>query len=310
MNYAKRILYYKIFKYFIIKYHLYYMGNNNNNLIIIIVFIILAVLFFNIPTTCDIKEPFFDSDCKTGKGNNIIISGCCDSAEKQKLLNDCIEVGGCNLPTRCCSTPTIKAKIDNCKDVQGCDRSNSSKCKTQCFAGSELILLENKEYKPISDIKIGDKILSADKYYNLSFSPVIYLPHLKNNIETIFIQIISDKNNTIKLTPEHNIVVNDTVIHASKVKIGDTIQTITGPEIVTHISLVKDYGIYTAITENEFIIVNNIIASPIAYVSHKEGTLFYNLLKNIHQLNPDMSNDIHTFAHDMFDYTYSSILAS
>jgi len=175
---------------------------------------------------------------------------------------------------------------------------------TACFAGTELVLLVNGKYKPIQDIKIGDYILTANKYYKLSFSPVIFLPHTKNNIKASFIKITSNKNKILKLTPEHNIIVNNKVIFASEINIGDEIISVDGPEIITNIEVVEDYGIYTAFTNNEFIVVNNIIASPLAYVSHYDGTTFIKLLTNIHSINSNIGNSIFTFAQDTFEKVY------
>jgi hypothetical protein len=174
----------------------------------------------------------------------------------------------------------------------------------QCFAGSQKVLLNNWEYKLISEISVGDKILTCDKNYNFSFSSIIFLPHAKNNIETEFIQITSNKNKIIKLTPEHSIIANNKVVFASDVKLGDELITINGTEKIIDISFVKDYGVYTAITDNEFIVVNDIIASPIAYILHENGTKFYNFLKNIYKLSPYTSNNIHNFAHNTFDSIY------
>lgn len=261
-----------------------------------IIFILLFLLFFcfmffnitsekfiAIAAHAAISHPAPTYTClKNGK----TISGCCDSDESENYFSSCMSVPGCP-----------KAKLTGCN-------SSGSPYSTKCFAGSELILLENGQYKKISDISIGDMILTADKNYNLSFSPIIFLPHEKNNIEAQFIKITSDKNNTIKLTPEHNIIANNKVIYASKVNIGDILQTVNGPEIVKDISIVTDFGIYTAITENEFIIVNNIIASPTAYVSHEEGMEFYRLLKDIRNENINASNNIHNIAHKLFNYIY------
>jgi len=174
------------------------------------------------------------------------------------------------------------------------------KKKTECFAGSELVLLANGKYKPIKDIKIGDYILTANKYYKLSFSPVIFLPHEKNNIKTSFKKITSNKNKTLKLTQEHNIIVNNKVIFASEIIIGDEIISVDGPETITNIEIVEDYGVYTAFTNNEFIVVNDIIASPLAYVSHYDGTTFIKLLTKIHSINSDIGNNIFNFAQDTF----------
>lgn len=256
-------------------------------IILILLFVLVIYLIFFNSSIEKLGGGGDHAEVYTCLKNGKTIPGCCNSNLSKMHFTNCSPVSGCP-----------KAKLTNC------DESSDDSASPSCFAGSELILLENGQYKKISDISIGDIILTADKNYNLSYSPVIFLPHEKNNIETQFIQITSNKNNTIKLTPEHNIIANNKVIYASKVNIGDTLQTVNGSEIVKDISIVKDFGIYTAITENEFIIVNNIIASPIAYVSHEEGIEFYKLLKDIRRDDLTASDDIHNIAHELFNYTY------
>jgi hypothetical protein len=180
-------------------------------------------------------------------------------------------------------------------------QQNDKESKSSCFAGSQLVLLQNGKYIPISEVMIGDYILTANKNKELSFSPVRFLPHKKNNTYTTFIEIKSNKNKILKLTENHSILVNNKMIFASSIKLNDKILTIDGEEIITEINIIKDYGIYTAITENEFIVVNNIIVSSISEVPHDFGVHFYSLLNKVYNFNPKISDFIHTNVHNMYD---------
>jgi hypothetical protein len=185
--------------------------------------------------------------------------------------------------------------------VTRAEQTNNSESKSSCFAGSQLVLLKNGKYIPISEVMIGDYILTANKNRELSFSPVRFLPHKKNNTYTTFIEIKSNKNKILKLTENHSILVNNKMIFASSIKLNDKILTIDGEEIITEINIIKDYGIYTAITENEFIVVNNIIVSSISEVPHDFGVHFYSLLNKVYNFNPKISDFIHTNVHNMYD---------
>jgi len=173
--------------------------------------------------------------------------------------------------------------------VTRAEQTNNSESKSSCFAGSQLVLLKNGKYIPISEVMIGDYILTANKNRELSFSPVRFLPHKKNNTYTTF------KNKILKLTENHSILVNNKMIFASSIKLNDKILTIDGEEIITEINIIKDYGIYTAITENQFIV------SSISEVPHDFGVHFYSLLNKVYNFNPKISDFIHTNVHNMYD---------
>ena len=58
------------------------------------------------------------------------------------------------------------------------------------------------EYKSISDVQIGEKVLSADIYGNKKYSEVVYIPHEKNQEKTIFTNI-QTVNRDVKITRNH-----------------------------------------------------------------------------------------------------------
>ena len=49
-------------------------------------------------------------------------------------------------------------------------------------------------------------------------------------------------------------------MYASKVSVGDFIQTVSGQEEVSKVETVHGLGLYTIVTNEEFIVVNSIIA--------------------------------------------------
>ena len=57
------------------------------------------------------------------------------------------------------------------------------------------------------------------------------------------------------LTPPQQVVADD-------LKVGDCIRTIHGEELIKSIDSQTKYGIYTAITDDAYLIVNGIVASP------------------------------------------------
>ena len=66
------------------------------------------------------------------------------------------------------------------------------------------------------------------------------------------------------------------LVYASKVSVGDCIQTVSGQEEVSKVETVLGLGLYTIVTNEEFIVVNGIIASPFE-INHMMANLYYNV---------------------------------
>jgi len=172
-------------------------------------------------------------------------------------------------------------------------------CKDKsCFSKDSLLKLENGNTIKIENAKIGDIILSySSKENKLSYSPIVAIPHEKNNILSKFIKFTTNSGKSIKMTEKHLIPVlkkqnsnnnnNNSfdVIFAEKIEINDIVKTVNGNEQITSIEIVEEEGIYTVITLEEYIVVDNIIASPYA-IFHLLGNIYYSLHKNLYSINP------------------------
>ena len=79
-----------------------------------------------------------------------------------------------------------------------------------CFAGDQLVSLENGETVPIAKVIIGDRVLSFSPNDNqFVFSPVVAIPHEKNELVSEFNSITTIGNDNIKLTSTHLIPTSD-----------------------------------------------------------------------------------------------------
>jgi hypothetical protein len=160
-----------------------------------------------------------------------------------------------------------------------------------CFAGSETVLLYTGEIIPISDVKIGDSILAADKMGNTKFSQVISLPHDTNDERATFAFITTATGRSIKMTPEHIVMVDPScgtktvLMKASVVEKDMCLVTVEGQEQVTAVSSVSGNGIYTVITNEEMVVVNGIIASPFAE-NHAISHAWYNVFRAVYRILP------------------------
>jgi hypothetical protein len=75
-----------------------------------------------------------------------------------------------------------------------------------CFAGFETLSLESGEVRAISDVRVGDRVLSADASGRTSYSDVVFVPHRSNGDDALFTHITTASDRDIKMTPSHIIL--------------------------------------------------------------------------------------------------------
>ena len=173
--------------------------------------------------------------------------------------------------------------------------SSSSKDKS-CFAGSETLSLESGDVRAISDVRVGDRVLSADTAGRTSYSDVVYVPHMANSDDALFTHITTASGRDIKMTPSHLVFAGPChssapfpLTYASSVSVGDCVMTVSGKDMVSTIATVQGKGLYTVVTKEEYVVVNGIIASPFA-VNHMLANLYYNIHRFVYATVPSILN--------------------
>jgi Hint module len=172
---------------------------------------------------------------------------------------------------------------------QGRTASTNTADAMTCFAADELVQKDNGEYVPISEVRVGDRVLSASGSGLFTYADVIAVPHRKNDREASFI-VISTASVDIKLTADHYLMAGVcgsewNLLRASDVLIGSCLMTTSGSAVVTATSVVRGKGIYTIVTTEEFIVVNGIVASPFS-LNHHATHCFYNVFRILYYLAP------------------------
>jgi hypothetical protein len=139
--------------------------------------------------------------------------------------------------------------------------------------------------KLISEVSVGDVVLSADSGLNMKFSPVIAVPHKANDIETAFSNIKVVDERDILMTPEHLILAGSCgssalgLMAAKKVAPGMCVVDADNKQIEVVSNEIKtSKGLYTIVTDEEYVIVNGFVASPFAY-NHLIANSFYNVYR-------------------------------
>jgi hypothetical protein len=125
--------------------------------------------------------------------------------------------------------------------------------------------LEGGAVKKFSELNIGDRILSANREGEISHSPVVFLPHGENEKSSKFVKVVLKDHKEIKMTTRHLVPACDGKLTTAKnIKAGDCLRTVDGDVKVARVETVQGHGLYTAVTENEYLVVNGIVASPFA----------------------------------------------
>ena len=177
-------------------------------------------------------------------------------------------------------------------DISSSSTSKDKSDSKACFAGTETVLLESGESRPISLIAVGDRVLAADASRRLLFTEVIFVPHRANKKNAIFTHITTALGKDLKLTGSHILPAGDCDpslpfphVYASEVTVGNCILTVSGIEKVVSVEVTPGLGLYTVITKEQYVVVNGIIASPFAF-NHFLGNSYYNIHRLVHTFYP------------------------
>jgi len=140
-----------------------------------------------------------------------------------------------------------------------------------CFHGNGTVLLQSGQSKRISGLSIGDIIQTGDAKGKISFFPITNLPHANNNEPAAFVTLNTETGKKVDMTSDHYIPKCDLkVVTAGELVVGDCLFTVDGKETLVEISWTVKSGVYTAATEEKFIVVNGVVASPFSKDSHPE----------------------------------------
>lgn len=165
------------------------------------------------------------------------------------------------------------------------------------------------EVVPLSEVKLGDLILSSDfSGTRLTYSPVIAIPHKRNDIEAIFYHFElstgdtendDDTNNDIKVMSKHVMSVLEqcaqttpapsssnhapTLKLADEVVLSDCLLTVNGYKQISAIHQHKSRaGLMTVVTMEEMVVVNGVVASPFAG-NHAAAHAYYNVYRWVYK---------------------------
>jgi hypothetical protein len=163
-------------------------------------------------------------------------------------------------------------KVENVENDDDDDPGPVPVTDDDCFPGNSQLILKDGTKKLFHDIEVGDEIQVCSKDMELSYSKVIFLPHLQNNKSTEYIKFTTTSNQTIRATALHLLPVldkNNTLqnVIAKNITQEDKLYVLNNgkgvPEEIKTIEIIEEKGVYTCLVkEGEYIVVDNIVASP------------------------------------------------
>ena len=215
---------------------------------------------------------------------------CIVAGQQTCCAGSCIASSNTCCVSSTCTTGPSTCTAYYCDSGYSCDGTYSCKKSiSTCFAGSSEVTLENGDSKKISEVIIGDRVLSYRKGKSV-YSDVVAIPHARNSDLSEFIQITTTSGKVIKATPQHLIKAgvcdsDMSLIPAIRVTDKDCVLTADGQETVMSSMNVMEEGLYTIVTNEEYLIVNGIVASPFA-VNHAIPHFFYNFHRMLYKLMP------------------------
>jgi hypothetical protein len=184
-----------------------------------------------------------------------------------------VEVGGVNVGTAVAdSYVTVEADYINGDTIKIIEEAISvtniwsiDVCQHEagsCFHGDSTVLLESGSTKRLSELSLGERIKTSDGQGGFSFNPVLTLPHANNTEPAAFLTLTTETGKKVDMTSDHFIPKCDQEqVTAGELVVGDCLHTVDGKETLMEISSTAKNGVFTAITQDKFIVVDGVVAS-------------------------------------------------
>jgi len=213
---------------------------------------------------------------------------CAITGESASLIQNCDNAGNLTLKvcsdTTCTTCETSQTSTTECAPAfLGYSKAVCGKTSEDdvCFSGDDTVSLASGATKMLSELKVGEEVLTADANGDFTYAAVVAMPHPHNTKLATFMHVSTASGKSIKATKLHLLQQCDgTLAYAGALAEGDCLRTMDGDEAVTSVSVTKAEGIYTAVTTNEFLVVNGIVASPFA-VTHGLVNAYYQLHRTV-----------------------------
>lgn len=154
----------------------------------------------------------------------------------------------------------------------------SASVKGSWFVGSEAVILESGTAIPLSKVRVGDRILSGNALGKLRFSVVISAPRETYDLPATVLLMELENGFTLKLTADHLLLRRSydshlSLVSAASLTVGEFVRTLDGDKRIFSVREIQAEGLFTAVTEEELIVVSGVLASPLANIADCDSSL-------------------------------------
>ena len=164
------------------------------------------------------------------------------------------------------------------------DKTDTNVADGSCFSSDARVVLKNGECINISEVRIGDSLLSLDSKTNLPVYSKVYMwGHMDRDATASFVKI-HHEHGTLKLTDNHLLLQGHDrqLTTASRIQIGDTVHFLQSgystsssysvvASKVTRVSRCVQTGVYCPLTLNSSIVVDGLVCSVFAVPDSSVG---------------------------------------
>lgn len=177
---------------------------------------------------------------------------------------------------------------DYCADYSIDDDDDDDSDDDVCFSGDDTVTLESGLSVSFAELKVGDRILTADKTGNTDYSDVVFLPHGANNKPATFVEMTTSTGSKLRATKSHLIVTcSGATATAGSLTVGQCVRTVSGDDAIETLATVRSTGIYTAVTKSDYLVVGGVVASPFA-LNHNMVSAYYNIHRVAYDFLPSL----------------------
>lgn len=144
-----------------------------------------------------------------------------------------------------------------------------------CFSGDTTVRTSNGDIRKLSELRIGDNVLTLDQSTGqLVFSEVILFLDRNTRQRREFLRIYTKSGQSLTLTPAHMLLIGNktstNTIYAEKIQVNDTLLVRVNDSLVEDsvrsIEPILLTGVYAPLTKTGTLIVNDVAVSCYAVV--------------------------------------------
>ena len=179
-----------------------------------------------------------------------------------------------------------------------------------CFSSLSQVSLTNDDKIPIDQLKPGHNIKSVNSNGEVISSPFLGWLHHDDNVTTTFLNITTETDNMISISPLHLLMVadNDNVDKSPSMKFASTVRVgnylWSGESGLVRVKSITSHvlkGAYAPLTSTGTLLIDDLLASSYAHLSNHEVAHFaflpYRMFPQALQIQEEVGTCLYRSSH-------------